>query len=236
MLARSVLASALGWMAWLCVGCQAAVAPPEPDAAIIPRDANMDAPQLRYVPPIPGYCQRSDDCNDRLRCTEDDCAPSHLGAFEGLCVHVPLPMCVELPDAGPADTGPDAPRRARCDPGLRFSCAVPGGCHEEVGWVLVRDASGVLYEGCPRQGEIVLGSVPITRHTEVVVRFSNTEGPCPGGHRCDRAIFDVELVGAACGAHRVLGSANLDNAADGRDRGPFTFAVPESAISAACCR
>jgi len=218
-------------------GCGNEPTPPPIDAAILPRDANLDAPPVRYVPPPEGYCRLPRDCNDGRTCTEDYCAPSHLGSFEGLCVHQELPMCVEPPDAGPPDAGPDAPRQSRCDPGLQFRCAVPGGCHDQVGWVVVRDSSGVLlYEGCPREGAIVLGSVPLTERTEIVVRYSDSEGPCPGSHRCDRAVFDVELVGQPCGARRLLGRADLDNGDDGGDRGPFTFAIAQSTINALCCR
>ena len=46
----------------------------------------------------------------------------------------------------------------------------------------------------------------------ILVRYSNTLGPCPGGHSCDRAIFKLTANGV------VIGSVNLNNGNDGGDR------------------
>ena len=218
-------------------GCM--VAAPEDDAALARRDANVARPDARIdalslppvLPPREGFCDSPYDCDDGLLCTTDRCVPAELGSFEGLCAHIPIDQCVEPPDAGPPDAGPpdvgsDASRRC-VGSGLRFSCALPGGCHSEVGWVTVRDSLGLeLYEGCPLEGEILLGHASSLRGAEVEVRYSNEHGPCPGGHECDRAVFRLEVGGEPCGAgYLPIGLANLNNAVDGGDRGPFRFSV-----------
>lgn len=47
---------------------------------------------------------------------------------------------------------------------------------------------------------------------QISVRYSNTEGPCPGGHQCDAAIFRLTANGVD------LGRVNLNNGDDGGDR------------------
>jgi hypothetical protein len=118
-----------------------------------------------------------------------------------------------------------------CEYSLQFWCEVEGGCHEGVGWVTVRapDAT-ILYDGCPGQGSLGMGNTTITAGTDVTVQYSNSNGPCPGGHQCDAAVFRVEL--AHGGNSVVLGTANLNNGDDGGDRGPFTFAITQAHLDA----
>lgn len=47
---------------------------------------------------------------------------------------------------------------------------------------------------------------------EIIVRYSNTAGPVPGGHQCDAATYKV------FGNDLLLGEANLNNLIDGGDR------------------
>jgi len=116
-----------------------------------------------------------------------------------------------------------------CEYEFQFWCAVDGGCHEGVGWVTVRAPGGtVLYEGCPSQGNLSMGNTTITAGTDITVQYSQSNGPCPGGHQCDAAVFRVEL--AHGGSHVVLGTANLNNGDDGGDRGPFTFTVNQEML------
>jgi hypothetical protein len=223
-------------------GCM--VAAPEDDAALARRDANVARPDARIdalslppvLPPREGFCDSPYDCDDGLLCTTDRCVPAELGSFEGLCAHIPIDQCVEPPDAGPPDARPldvgsDASRRC-ADHGLRFSCAVPGGCHSEVGWVTVRDWTGAeVYEGCPLEGEIFLEGR--LRGAVVTVGYSNASGPCPGGHQCDAAVFRLEVAEPCWDPRSVgddagfvpIGLANLNNSVDGGDRGPFRFSV-----------
>ncbi|MCX6968093.1 MAG: hypothetical protein NTZ46_10035 [Verrucomicrobia bacterium] len=120
-----------------------------------------------------------------------------------------------------------------CQYSLAFDCAVEGGyCHTGVGWVTIRDASGALvYDGCPNQGSLGLGAgVVVTAGCTVTVRYSNTDGPCPGGHQCDAAIFNITLWH---NGHSVaVGTTNLNNGEDGGDRGPFTFPITQAMIDA----
>ena len=117
-----------------------------------------------------------------------------------------------------------------CEYEFQFWCATEGGgCHEGVGWVTVRSPGGtILYEGCPSQGNLGMGNTSITAGTSVTVQYSNSNGPCPGGHYCDAAVFRVELASGS--AHVVLGTANLNNGDDGGDRGPFTFTVTQAML------
>jgi hypothetical protein len=75
------------------------------DAAIVRRDANLDAwaaPPRRYPA---AYCASPADCDDGLVCTEDRCETTSWTSFQGQCAHVRLDACVEPPDAGPPDAG-----------------------------------------------------------------------------------------------------------------------------------
>lgn len=112
---------------------------------------------------------------------------------------------------------------------FQFWCEVSGGCHEGVGWVTIRSPGGtILYEGCPSQGTLGMGNTSITPGTDITVQYSNGNGPCPGGHCCDAAVFRVEL--AHGGSRVVLGSANLNNGNDCGDRGPFTFTITQEML------
>lgn len=117
-----------------------------------------------------------------------------------------------------------------CEYAFQFWCATEGGgCHEGVGWVTVRSPGGtVLYEGCPSQGSLGMGNTSITAGTSVTIQYSNNNGPCPGGHACDNAVFRIELASGS--AHVVLGTANLNNGDDWGDRGPFTFTVTQALL------
>lgn len=112
---------------------------------------------------------------------------------------------------------------------FQFWCEVSGGCHEGVGWVTIRSPGGtILYEGCPSQGVLGMGNTTITAGTDITVQYSQSNGPCPGGHQCDAAVFRVEL--AHGGSRVVLGTANLNNGNDGGDRGPFTFTITQAML------
>ena len=120
-----------------------------------------------------------------------------------------------------------------CQYSLAFDCAVEGGyCHTGVGWVTIRDATATLvYDGCPNQGSLGLGAgVVITAGCTVTVRYSNSDGPCPGGHQCDAAIFNITLWHS--GHSVAVGTANLNNGEDGGDRGPFTFPITQAMMDA----
>jgi hypothetical protein len=62
---------------------------------------------------------------------------------------------------------------------------------------------------------------------QVNVRYSNWEGPCPGGHCCGQAVFNVYFyrVEDSILNATLLGSANLNNVDDCGDRGPFSFTI-----------
>ncbi len=116
-----------------------------------------------------------------------------------------------------------------CEYEFQFWCDVSGGCHTGVGWVTIRDPGGtILYEGCPDQGSLGMGNTTITAGTFISIQYSNSSGPCPGGHQCDAAIFRVELAHGS--ARVVLGTANLNNGSDGGDRGPFEFTVTQEQL------
>ncbi len=119
-----------------------------------------------------------------------------------------------------------------CQYSLAFDCEVDGGCHEGVGWVTVRDANAtIIYDGCPNQGTLGMGAgVTITAGCSVSVQYSNTDGPCPGGHCCDAAKFRVTLWHN--GANVLIGEANLNNGDDCGNRGPFTFTISQEQIDA----
>lgn len=114
---------------------------------------------------------------------------------------------------------------------FQFWCEAPGGCHEGVGWVTIRAPSGaILYEGCPPQGVLGLGNTSISAGTDITLQYSTWNGPCPGSHCCDAAVFRVHL--ARGGAHVVLGIADLNNLGDCGDRGPFTFTITQEMLDA----
>lgn len=114
-----------------------------------------------------------------------------------------------------------------CEYEFQFWCATGGGCHEGVGWVTVRSPGGtLLYEGCPSQGTLGMGNTTIQAGTSISIQYSNSNGPCPGGHQCDGAVFRVELASGS--GHVVLGTADLNNGDDGGDRGPFDFTVTQA--------
>jgi len=114
-----------------------------------------------------------------------------------------------------------------CSYEFQFWCEVSGGCHEGVGWVTIRSPEGGnLYDGCPGQGVLSMGNTTITAGTDITVQYSKSNGPCAGGHQCNRAIFRVELSNG--NARAVLGTANLNNQGDGGNRGPFTFTVTQA--------
>ncbi len=123
-----------------------------------------------------------------------------------------------------------------CEYAFQFECALQY-CHQGVGWVTVRSPSNaILYEGCPEQGLLGMGNTTIAVGTSVTVQYSNTDGPCPGGHYCNAAVFDVRLVNGSSSV--LLGTADLNNADDGGfgdyggDRGPFTFTVTQGHLDA----
>lgn len=116
-----------------------------------------------------------------------------------------------------------------CQYTLAFDCDVSGGCHQGVGWVTVRGPDEtILYDGCPGQGQLGLGSTVIQAGTTVSVQYSNSSGPCPGGHQCDAAIFRITLWHS--GSSVAVGTANLNNGDDGGDRGPFTFSISQAML------
>ena len=116
-----------------------------------------------------------------------------------------------------------------CSYEFQFWCEVSGGCHEGVGWVTIRSPGGTnLYEGCPSQGVLGMGNTTITAGTDITVQYGNGNGPCPGGHCCDAAVFRLELHNGNGTA--VLGTANLNNGSDCGDRGPFTFTVTQAIL------
>ena len=117
-----------------------------------------------------------------------------------------------------------------CQYSLAFDCEVSGGCHEGVGWVTVRDANAtIIYDGCPNQGSLGMGAgVTITAGCTVSVQYSNTDGPCPGGHCCDAAKFRITLWHS--GTNVLIGEANLNNGDDCGNRGPFTFTISQEQI------
>ncbi len=118
-----------------------------------------------------------------------------------------------------------------CSYEFQFWCEVSGGCHDGVGWVTIRAPGGdILYEGCPSQGVLGLGNTSISAGTDITVQYSNWNGPCPGSHCCDAAVFRVHLAHGA--AHVVLGIANLNNLDDCGDRGPFTFTITQEMLDA----
>ena len=120
-----------------------------------------------------------------------------------------------------------------CQYALAFDCAADGGyCHTGVGWVTVRDATATLiYDGCPDQGSLGLGAgVVITAGCTVTVRYSNSDGPCPGGHCCNSAIFNITLWHS--GHSVAVGTANLNNGSDCGGRGPFTFPITQAMMDA----
>ena len=136
-----------------------------------------------------------------------------------------------LPNSNSGDITDKAtkPMQPWCEYAFQFWCEVSGGCHEGVGWVTVRSPGGtILYEGCPSQGSLGMGNTTITAGTDITVQYSQSNGPCPGGHQCDAAVFRVELAHGA--ARVVLGTANLNNGDDGGDRGPFTFTVTQAML------
>ncbi|XHR30424.1 MAG: hypothetical protein ACFUZC_07645 [Chthoniobacteraceae bacterium] len=117
-----------------------------------------------------------------------------------------------------------------CQYSLAFDCEIDGGCHEGVGWVTVRDANAaILYDGCPNQGALGMGAgVTITAGCSVSVQYSNSDGPCPGGHCCDAAKFRISLWHN--GTSVLIGEANLNNGNDCGNRGPFTFTISQEQI------
>ena len=120
-----------------------------------------------------------------------------------------------------------------CPYSLAFDCAIEDGyCHTGVGWVTIRDSSGALvYDGCPDQGSLGLGAgVLITAGCTVTVQYSNSEGQCPGGHCCDRAVFNITLWHS--GHSVAVGTANLNNGDDCGNRGPFTFPITQAMMDA----
>ena len=120
-----------------------------------------------------------------------------------------------------------------CPYSLAFDCALEDGyCHTGVGWVTIRDATGTLvYDGCPDQGSLGLGAgVLITAGCTVTVQYSNSEGQCPGGHCCDRAVFNITLWHS--GHSVAVGTANLNNGDDCGNRGPFTFPITQAMMDA----
>ena len=48
---------------------------------------------------------------------------------------------------------------------------------------------------------------PIANY-QIIIRYSNQDGPCPGGHCCDAANYDVYI------GDRYIGNANMNNASD----------------------
>lgn len=50
-------------------------------------------------------------------------------------------------------------------------------------------------------------------------RYSNTEGPCPGGHQCDRAVFNVSILTNDPRNNQKIqiGTFNLNNGSNGGD-------------------
>jgi len=62
-----------------------------------------------------------------------------------------------------------------------------------------------------QQVDVLIGPL-VTLGWVVEVRYSGAEGPCPGGHVCDAAVFDVMLNGA------LVGKAVLNNFEDAGDR------------------
>ena len=120
-----------------------------------------------------------------------------------------------------------------CQYSLAFDCAADGGsCHTGVGWVTVRDATGTLvYDGCPSQGSLGLGAgVVITAGCTVTAQYSNSDGPCPGGHCCDSAVFNITIWHS--GHSVAVGTANLNNGDDCGNRGPFTFPITQAMMDA----
>ena len=73
-----------------------------------------------------------------------------------------------------------------------------------------------------------MGNTSITAGTDISIQYSQSNGPCPGGHQCDAAVFRVELASGS--GHVVLGTADLNNGDDGGDRGPFTFTVTQAML------
>jgi len=117
-----------------------------------------------------------------------------------------------------------------CQYSIAFDCAVESGyCHTGVGWVTIRDSSAtIIYDGCPSQGALGMGSSTITAGTTITVQYSNSDGPCPGGHCCDAATFNLTLWH---NGHSVaVGTANLNNGSDCGGRGPFTFTITQAML------
>lgn len=136
-----------------------------------------------------------------------------------------------LPNSNSGDITASASKTMQpwCEYEFQFWCASPGGCHEGVGWVTVRDPGGtILYEGCPGQGTLGMGNTSIKAGTFISLQYSDYNGPCPGGHCCDSAVFRVEL--AKGGSRMVLGTANLNNGSNCGSRGPFTFTVTQAML------
>ena len=117
-----------------------------------------------------------------------------------------------------------------CQYSIAFDCAVESGyCHTGVGWVTIRDSNAtIIYDGCPSQGALGMGSSTITAGTTITVQYSNSDGPCPGGHCCDAATFNLTLWH---NGHSVaVGTANLNNGSDCGGRGPFTFTLTQAML------
>lgn len=111
---------------------------------------------------------------------------------------------------------------------LLFECAL-NGCHQGVGHVKVIGANGVMFDGYP-EGTILTSKF----HPGTIVSVGYTQD---GGHCCDRAVFDVYLasplsIGGQPNKSVLLGTANLNNASDCGDRGPFMFYISQSDLDA----
>lgn len=56
------------------------------------------------------------------------------------------------------------------------------------------------------------------------ISYRKNSGPCPGGHRCDRSVFDLYINDS------LIKEINLNNLSDGGDRSSGIFSIPTNIV------